>query len=107
EAAAEAEAQPLAVLGGVAEAGVVELQPGQRLAQRLELVVVYRVQAAEAHRLRLLVARQGFGRWPQRVRHRVADVNVANGLDLGHEVADLPARQLSARGHRRPELADL
>ena len=47
EAAAEAEAQALAGLGLELEAGIVELQLGQRLAQLLEVVVVDGIQAAD------------------------------------------------------------
>src|SRR5262249_39718192 len=56
EAAAEAEAEALAGFGLVGKAGVVEPQLAERLAERLEVAVLDRVQPAEDHRLRLLVA---------------------------------------------------
>src|SRR5262245_8715133 len=46
EAAAEAEAEPLAVFRLVGEAGIVEPQLAKRLAERLEVLVVDRVEAA-------------------------------------------------------------
>ena len=72
----------------------------------LEIAVVHRVQPAEHHRLRFLVAGQRGGRRVGGVRHRVADVNVGQGADLRHEVSDLSGTQRVARRRRRPELAD-
>ena len=66
----------------------------ERFAQRLEVVVVDRVQAAEDHRLRLLVAGQRLGRRVEGVGDGVADVDVGEVLDLGHEVADLAGAEL-------------
>ena len=70
--------RPSLTLRLIGEAGVVEPQLAEGLAQVLEIVVVDRVEAAEDHRLRLLVA----GQRPrsvglQGVGDGVADVDVA------------------------------
>jgi hypothetical protein len=62
EAAAEAEAERGAGLHLVGEAGVVEAQLADRVAQLLEVGGVDREQAAEHHRLDFLVARERLGR---------------------------------------------
>ena len=77
EAAAEAESEPFAIFRYEGEAGIVQLEPGQRFAKHLEIVVIDRVQAAEDHRLRLLVPGEGFGGRPVRVGDGVADMDVA------------------------------
>ena len=64
EAAAEAEAERGAALHLEAEAGVVEAQPGDAVAQLLEVGGVDREQAAEHHRLDFLVAGQRLRRRP-------------------------------------------
>ena len=56
EAAAKTEAKPLTILCLITEAGVVEAQFAERLAQRLEVAVVHGIKPAEHHRLRFLVA---------------------------------------------------
>ena len=73
EAAAEAEAERGRGLGLVGEAGVVEAQLAQAVAQVLELGGVDREQAAEHHRLRRLEARQRLGGGLALVGDGVAD----------------------------------
>ena len=61
KAAAKAEAQRGGGFGFIGEAGIVEMQLAQRVAQILELRRVDREQAAEHHLLRRLEAGQGVG----------------------------------------------
>ena len=49
----------------------------------------------------------GLGRRVDGVGDGVADVDVVDVLDLGHEVADLPGGELVARRHAGAELAEL
>ena len=107
EAAAEAEAEPFAVLGKIGKAGIVEAKLAQAFAEQLEVVVVDRIQAAEDHRLGFLVSGQRLGGGMQGVGDGIADVDVAEVLDLGHEIADLPGHEFLAGGHAGPKLADL
>ena len=74
EAAAEAEAQRLRDLGLVVQRRVVELELVERVAQRLVLVRLDRVEAREHLRLHFLEARQRLRRRPARERDRVADL---------------------------------
>ncbi len=62
EAAAEADAQRVRGLGLEGEAGVVELELVERVAQVGQLVAVDRVEAAEDHGLGVAVAGQRLGR---------------------------------------------
>src|SRR5205085_10132530 len=66
-----------------------------------------RVEPRVDHRLGLFVPRQRVGRGGRRVGDGVADVDVGEVLDLGHEVADLTAVQLVARRHAGAEDADV
>ena len=77
EAAAEAEAQRGAGLHLEAEAGVVEAQLVEAVAELLEVGGVGREQAAEDHRLDQLEAGQRLGRGPLGVGDGVADAGLA------------------------------
>ena len=107
EATAEAEAERVARLGLERERAVVEPQLLQRLAQVLELARNRGIEAAEHHRLRLAEARQRLAAQPLvLVRHRVADDDVLQLLDVGDDVADLARVQLFHCLHVGLELAD-
>ena len=93
-------------LGGVGEAGVVQPQLLERLAQVGELVAVDRVQPAEHHGLGVAVALEGRRR-PGRLGHRLAGAGLAHVLDPGDQVADLPGPELGHRGRLGPAHADL
>src|SRR4030095_1466830 len=94
EAAAEAEAQRCAALGLEAEAGVVEPQLGNALAELLEVGGVDREQAAEHHRLDFLEAGQGLERGALGVGDGVADAGLGDFLDLGGDDSDLAGAEL-------------
>ena len=97
EAAAEAEAQPLADLRLVDEAESLSLSCSSA-SRSSEVVVVGREQAAEDHRLGSLypVSASTAGLWS--VGDGVADVEPGDVLDLGHEVADLADCQTRRTG---------
>src|SRR5690606_2729097 len=95
EAAAEAEAQRRARLHLEAEAGVVEPEPGEALAQLLEIGRVGGEESAEDDRLHLLEAGQRLGGGLLRVGDRVADAGLADILDLGGDEADLAGAELA------------
>ena len=107
EPAAEAETQRRARLGFVGHAGVVQLQLLERVAQVRELVAVDRVDAAEDHRLRVLVALDGPGGRARGLGHRLADTGFPDVLDAGDEVADLARAERLDRDLRRRADADL
>ena len=101
KAAAEAEAKRGRSLHFGAEAGVVQGQFLDRVAQRLEIVRIDRKQPAEHHRLRGFETRQGGGGGLFLVRDRIADTGVANLLDGCGENADLARPQFRDVLHRR------
>ena len=80
EPAAIAEAQRHARLGLIDEAGVVEVQLVERVAQQRILVAAHRVDAGEDERQGLLVA--GEGRWggPVRIGQGVPHTGVRDAL---------------------------
>ena len=99
KAAAEAEAQRNGVFLREAHGGVVQLQLFQRVAQIAVFRAVRRVYAREDHRLRLMIARKGFG---CRVFHAcdgVAHAGVGDGLDGGREISDLARAEAFRRDH--------
>ncbi len=93
EAAAEARTQRRRAFRLVVEAGIVQPQLGERLAQVLELGGVGREQAAEHHRHRRLEAGQRLRRRPSVLGDRIADVGVGDRLDAGGDEADLARPQ--------------
>ena len=94
EAAAEAEAKRGAGLHLEAEAGVVEAQLGEAVAQLLEIVGVDREQAAEDDRLDQLEAGQRLGGGALGVGDGVADAGLGDVLDLRGDEADLAGAEL-------------
>ncbi len=97
EAAAKAEAQRLAYFGFVVQGRVVELELFQRIAQRVVLVGLRRVQPGENLRLDFLETGQRLGRRGRRAaragldqRHGVADLGGLEFLDAGDDEAHLP-----------------
>ena len=93
EAAAEAQAQGRAALGLVLEAGVVEPQLGQAVAQIAVLVGVGRVHAAEHDRLAGAKPRQRAVGGLAVVGDGVADPGVGDLLDRGRDEPDLARPQ--------------
>src|SRR6202034_3330949 len=77
-------------LGLEGEAGVVQLQLVQRVAQIGQLVTVDRIEPAEDHRLGILVAGQGLTRSVAGRGHRLTRPRLADVLDAGDEVAHFP-----------------
>ena len=107
EAAAEAEAQRLRDLGLVVQRRIVELQLVERVAQRLVLVRLDRVETREHLRLHVLEARQRRRRRARGERDRVADARRVDLLDAGDDEADAAGRERIARDRLRREHADL
>ncbi len=105
EAAAEAEAEGVARFGLEFEAGIVDRKLVERVAELLEVLAVGRVEAAEDHAFWLFVAGKGGGWLAIGHRDRVADVDVAERLDIADDVAHLPGRELVATDALRCELA--
>ncbi len=93
EPAAKAEAERGGAFHLVGEAGVVEPQLADALAQLLELGGVDREQPAEHHRLDFLVARQRLGRAALDRGDGVADAGLLDLLDLRGDEADLAGAQ--------------
>ncbi len=86
---------------------VVELQFGQRIAQRFVLIRLDREQAREYLGLRFLEARQRHRGRLGGERDRVADVRIAQLLDAGDHEAHGAGRELPACARLRREHADL
>src|SRR5260221_9728893 len=105
EAAAEAEAQGVARLRLEFETWIVDVKLRERVAQLLEVLPIRRIETAINHALRWPIAGQGFGRLVAGGRHRVANVNVADRLDIADQITDLPGLKLAARASLRNELA--
>ena len=94
-------------LGLEGEAGVVEVQLLHRVAEERVVLAGDRVDAGEDEALGRLVAGERLARRAGRVRHRVADLGVADALEPGRDVADLAGRQ-QLHGHELgPEDAQL
>ena len=85
-------------LGLVGERRVVQAQLLHRVAQVLVLVGVDRVEPGEHHRLDLAEAGERLGRRVFVVGQRVADLAVADLLDVGDDEADLARPTASSRG---------
>ena len=97
EAAAEAEAEGDGAFRLEGQAGVVELELFQRIAQVGVLAAVLGVDAAVDHRAHLAVAGQRLARGVLRAGHGVADLRFVDVLDAGGEVADLTSLKLLRR----------
>ena len=107
EPAPEPEAEGAGRLRLVGEAGVVEPELLQRVAQVRELVAVDRVQAAEHHRLGIPVAGQRLGGRVDGGGHRLTRPRPAHVLDAGDEIAHLAGAELGHRTRIRGADADL
>src|SRR5262249_60668257 len=103
EAAAEAEAQRPRRLRLVAERRVVEAQLLHRVPEVFVLRRVGRVESGEDHGLHFAEAGERLGRRVLVVGDRVADLAVADLLDVGDDEADLAYRQGVAPGGLRRE----
>ena len=89
ESAAEAEAQRRRAFGLVMEAGIVQRQLAQAVAQMLVIGGIDREQATEHDRDGRLEAGQHLGRRAAFLGQRVADAAVRHGLDAGRDIAQL------------------
>jgi len=107
EAAPEAEAQGLAHLGLEVQRGVVQLQLGEGVAQRLVLVALDRKKTGKHLRLDFLEARQRAGCRPALVGHRVTDASVAQLLDAADDESHLARGEPIAAARLGCEHADL
>ena len=96
EAAAESKSERRRRFGLEEKRRVVQPQLLERFAQLGVLMALDRIQAREDHRLQLFEAGKRFGRRPVRFGDRVADLGVADGLDVRDDEADFA----------RPELVD-
>ena len=94
EAAAETDAQGMGGLGLEGEAGVVELEPVEGVAQVGQLVAVDRVEAAEHHGLGIPVTGQRLGGAVLRGGDGLTRACFAHVLDPCDEVAHLARAQL-------------
>ena len=95
EAAAEAEAERCRRLRLERERRVVQLQLLERVAQFGILVPFDRIEPGEDHRLHFLEAGERLGGRSRRLGDRVADLRVAEALDVGDDEADLADAELS------------
>ena len=106
KAAAETHAQRGGAFGLEFEAGIVQMQPAQRLAQILILRRVGGIERGKHDRDRRLEARQGGGGGPAVVGDRIADVTIRDRLDLGGDKPDLARAERAGFRARRGEHAD-
>ena len=107
EPAAEPEAKRHRGFRLVEERGVVQAELLERVAQLRVLMAFDGVQPGEHHRLQLLEARERLGRLPARLRDGVADLRVADFLDVRDEEADFAHAELADLDRLRGEDADL
>ena len=107
EAAAEPEPERDRALRRVGEAGVVEVELLERVAQQRVVLAADRIDPGEDQALGLLVAGQRLVRRAGDGRDRVADLRVADALEPGRDVADLAGDELLDRDELRPEDAEL
>ena len=107
ETAAEAKAERLRHFGLVMQRCIVELQLVERIAQRLVLVRLDRIEPGEHLGLHILEPRKGGGCGSSRKRDGIADFRRVDLLDAGDDEADLTCRQRRARDRLGREHADL
>src|SRR5204863_9589171 len=107
EAAAEPEPERRRGFRLVEERRIVQPQLLERLAKLGVLVSLYRIQAREDHRLQLFETGKRLGRRARCVRDRVADLRVADLLDVRDEKPDLAHSELVDDDGFRGEDADL
>jgi hypothetical protein len=99
EAATVPESERDRALWLVEEGGVVETQPLKRLAQEGVVVIGGWVQAGEHHRLGRSVPWQRLSSWRGGKGDRVADLELADVLQAGRDVADLARVQALVHHH--------
>ncbi len=97
KSAAKAEAERIARLGLELEARIVDRQTLERVTQFAEVLAVTRKQTAVNHPLGAWVSGQRFRGIVARDTDRVANVNIADALDVADQVADLARLQFVAR----------
>ena len=107
EAAAEPEPERDRALGLVGEAGVVEVELLERLAEQRVVLAADGVDPGEHEALRGLVAGQRLSGGMRRGRDRVADLGLADVLQPGRDVADLAGLELLDGHELGPEDAEL
>ena len=98
EPAPEAETERTRRLGRVGDAGVVQLQLLEALAQQFEVVAVDGEQPAEHHRLRIAIAMERFGGPVEEGGDGLTRTSLTDVLDARDEIADLARTEF---GHRR------
>ncbi len=106
EAAAEAEAQRRAAFHFEAEAGIVQAQLADAVAQFVEIIGVDREEAAKHHRLHFLEARQRRGCAIFDRGDGVAHAGLGNFLDLRGDEADFACRQFGQLFDLGPHATD-
>ena len=97
KAAAKAKAERGGRLRLVMEAGIVEPQLFQRVAQPFVLFRVGGIDAGKDHRLDVAVARQELSRPVGRIQNRVAHPGVAHVAQAGDEIPHFARRELIGR----------
>ena len=107
KAAAEPEAERNRTLGLEVQGRIVQLQLLERVAQLRDLDALVGIQAAVDHRDDGLVALQRVGRGVTGLGDRVADIDIAERLDVGDHVADVTQFERFGLAHLRLEDADL
>src|SRR5207248_7632883 len=100
EAAAEPEAERRRRLRFVEERRVVEAQLLERLAELLILMPLHRIEPGEDHGFQFPEAWKRLRRRPRRFGDRVADLRVADLLDVRDEKADLADAKLDRKSTR-------
>ncbi len=103
----EPEAEGGRVLRLVLERGVDQPELLERVPEVLDAAVAGREHAAEDHRLGFLESGEGMGRRLRLEGDGLADPGVAELLDPGDEVADLPRRDLVRLDRLRGQVTDL
>src|SRR3954447_22087307 len=107
ESAPEPEPERHRALRRVGEAGVVQVQLLERVAQERIVLTAHRIDAGEDEALRLLVARQRLARGTSDGRDGVADLSVADALEARRDIADLACHETGDGHELRPEDTEL
>ena len=106
EPAPEAEAQRAGRLGLVRDARIVQAEPLERFPKVRVVVAVDGIEAAEDHRLGVLIALERLA-WPRRLGDGLTTAGFADVLDARDQISDLTGfEHRHGRGHRSA-VADL